>query len=52
MALESGEQLTVPAGALKQETQVTLREMRHGGDLSIEVEPSGSFLRTPRIEDL
>jgi hypothetical protein len=47
MALESGAQLTVPADALKQDTEVTLREVHHGGDVSIEVEPSGLVLEQP-----
>jgi hypothetical protein len=32
---------------LKQETEVTLREVHHGGDLALEVEPSGLVLEQP-----
>jgi hypothetical protein len=44
LTLSSGVELRVPAGALKQDTPVTLREFDLGGRRHIEVEPRGLAL--------
>lgn len=47
ISLESGLVLEVPAGALRQETQITVREQRGQGVIAVELEPTGLELATP-----
>lgn len=47
VSLESGLVLEVPAGALRQETQITVREQRGQGVIAVELEPTGLELATP-----
>jgi len=45
VSLQSGLELSVPAGALQQRTQITIREHRNGDVTEIELEPEGLELQ-------
>ncbi len=47
VSLESGLELQVPAGALAERTQITVREQRRQGVIEVELEPRGLELAQP-----